>query len=115
MAFVAARPGTSPTPDELIAYCRERIPERAAVPVRIVVRTELPVTAVGKIFKPELRWRAIELVLAEALARKGLAATVTVGPDERYGTLARVALADPSRRSAALEVLGGFAVTCDVA
>src|SRR5690606_24138526 len=80
MAFVAARPGTAPTPEELIAYCRERIAERAAVPVRVVVLTALPVTAVGKTFKPELRWRAIELVYTEALAAKGIAATTAAGP-----------------------------------
>lgn len=110
MAFVAARPGTAPTPEELVAWCRERIAERAAVPVRVVVMPALPVTAVGKTFKPELRWRAIELVYAEALAAKGIAATVVAGPDERHGTLATVTLADPARAAEAEQVLGAFAV-----
>ena len=114
MAFVAARPGTSPTPDELVAYCRERIPERAAVPVRIVVLPVLPTTAVGKTFKPELRWRAIEHVLTEALAQQSIAASVTAGADERHGTLARVQLADATRADAARQLLGAFAVACEV-
>jgi fatty-acyl-CoA synthase len=114
MAYVAARPGTTPSPEELVAFCRERIPERAAVPVRIVVLPSLPATAVGKIFKPELRWRAIEHVLTEALAQKSIAATVTAGADERHGTLARVRLADPGRADEARELLGAFAVACEV-
>ena len=114
MACVAARPGASPTPEELIAWCRERIPERAAVPVRIVVLPSLPVTAVGKTFKPELRWRAIEHVLTEALVQRALAATVTAGPDERHGTLAHVRLADPARAEEARQLLGAFAVACEV-
>ncbi len=112
MAFVAARPGTSPTPGELIAYCRERIAERAAVPSRIVVLPALPVTAVGKTFKPELRWRAIEIVLTEALAANGIEATVAAGADERHGTLATVTLADPTRVAEAQQLLGAFAVRC---
>ena len=112
MAFVAARPGTTPAPEELLAHCRARIAERAAVPVRVVVLPALPVTAVGKTFKPALRWRAIELVLAEALAASGIEATVAAGPDERHGTLATVSLADPARAAEAQQLLGGFAVRC---
>jgi fatty-acyl-CoA synthase len=114
MAFVAARPGTSPTPDELVAYCRERIPERAAVPVRIVVLPVLPTTAVGKTYKPELRWRAIEHVLTDALAQQSIAATITAGADERHGTLARVQLADATQADAARQLLGAFAVACEI-
>jgi len=115
IAFVAARPGAAPSPEELVAYCRERIPERAAVPVRIVVLPSLPATAVGKIFKPELRWRAIEQVLTEALAQKSIVATVTAGADERHGTLTRVRLADAARAEEARQLLGAFAVACEVA
>jgi len=114
MAYVAARPGAAPAPEELIAYCRDRIPERAAVPVRIVVLPSLPATAVGKIFKPELRWRAIEHVLTRALAANSIVATVTAGADERHGTLARVRLADPARTGEARQVLGAFAVASEV-
>ena len=114
MAFVAARPGTAPSPGELLAFCRERIPERAAVPARIVVLPSLPATAVGKIYKPELRWRAIEHVLTEALAQRSIAATVTAGTDERHGTLARVSVADAARADEARQLLGAFAVACEV-
>jgi fatty-acyl-CoA synthase len=111
MAFVAARPGSAPAPEELVAFCREHIPERAAVPVRIIVLPNLPMTAVGKIFKPELRCRAIELVLREVLAAAAVDAEVKAGADERRGTLARIRLAVPSQREAAEKALAGFALT----
>jgi hypothetical protein len=85
------------------------------VPVRIVVLPSLPATAVGKIFKPELRWRAIEQVLTEALAKTSIAATVSAAADERHGTLARVRLVDAARVDEARQVLGAFAVACEVA
>jgi fatty-acyl-CoA synthase len=110
MAFVAARPGSAPSPEALVAFCREHIAERAAVPVRIVVLPNLPMTAVGKIFKPELRWRAIELVLREALSAASIGAEVKAGADQRHGTLARIRLADPASREAAEQALSGFAL-----
>ena len=114
MAFVEARPGTVPSPDELIAFCREHIAERAAVPVRIEVLKALPVTAVGKTFKPELRLRAIEHVLTKALEEASISATVSAGTDKKLGTLARVKLDDSGQRDEAEQLLGQFAVSCAV-
>jgi fatty-acyl-CoA synthase len=114
MAYVVLRPGAAASVDELVAHCRERIPERAAVPVRVEILPALPLTAVGKTFKPELRWRAIEHVLGGALAGKGISATVCVAADDRYGTLARVSLSDPSRSAEAREILGAFAVASEL-
>ena len=114
VAFVALRPGASATTEELAAHCRERIPERAAVPVRIEVMASLPMTAVGKTFKPELHWRAIEHVLTGALAEHGIAASVSAGAHDRLGTLARVLLDDPAREEEARRLLGAFAVATEI-
>ena len=72
MAFVTLKPGAQATVPELQAYAARTVPERAAVPVRIEVLAELPLTAVGKIAKPVLRLRAIDHVLNQALAEHGL-------------------------------------------
>jgi hypothetical protein len=48
MAFVQPRPGTALDAAELIAFVRERTPERAAVPVQIYFIDAIPLTAVGK-------------------------------------------------------------------
>jgi hypothetical protein len=53
-------------------------------------------------------------VLGEALAQHSIAATISAGADERHGTLARVQLADATQASAARQVLGAFAVACEV-
>jgi fatty-acyl-CoA synthase len=44
---------------ELLALCQRDVPERAAVPIDVVVIGAMPVTAVGKIFKPALRLDAM--------------------------------------------------------
>jgi fatty-acyl-CoA synthase len=114
MAYVVLRPGAAASVGDIAQWCRERIPERAAVPVRVEVLPSLPLTAVGKTYKPELRWRAIEYVLRAALAEKGIDAAVSAGADERHGTLAQVRVADPAREGEAREVLGAFAVASEI-
>src|SRR6185312_14008105 len=53
-AFVIPRPGVTPDPDAVIAFCRERL-AGFKVPKAVHVVTELPVDAQGKILKRELR------------------------------------------------------------
>ncbi|MGY1792508.1 AMP-binding protein [Geodermatophilus sp. SYSU D00525] len=53
-AFVSLRPGTSTTPEELIAHCRERM-AAYKYPRSVVVVDELPKTVTGKILRRELR------------------------------------------------------------
>ncbi|MGV3493487.1 MAG: AMP-binding protein [Ramlibacter sp.] len=67
-AFVTLKPGASVEAGALLAQVAAQVYERPAVPKRVVVLEALPVTAVGKVYKPALRLRAIELKLREVLA-----------------------------------------------
>ena len=40
---------------ELVAHCQQEIAERAAVPRAVRIVEAMPLTAVGKVFKPALR------------------------------------------------------------
>jgi fatty-acyl-CoA synthase len=119
MAFVQLKPSAVATPDELREFCRKEIPERAAVPVQVVPIPVMPVTGVGKIFKPALRLDAAQRAFDAALApltAEGVKAEVTVRNDVTYGTLAEVRVADaPAASRAAIEkrcaeLLGGFQI-----
>jgi long-chain acyl-CoA synthetase len=55
-AFVSLRPGRSVTPEELIAFCRERM-AAYKYPRMVEVLDELPKTASGKLLRRELRGR----------------------------------------------------------
>lgn len=57
---------------DLLAHVADHIAERAAAPRHLEVLGELPKTAVGKIFKPELRKRAIVRIYDAALEQAGL-------------------------------------------
>ena len=75
-AYVQLNEGQSIEGNELVAYCENKITEMAAVPRHIEIIEEMPLTAVGKIFKPELRKRAITRIFNEALAKAGVTASV---------------------------------------
>ncbi len=95
VAYVQLKPGATASPEDLHAWVRARAPERAAVPVVVHVIDAIPLTGVGKVFKPQLRWRAAQDVFTQLLAplaTDGVAITVTVGADGTHGTLARVAV-----------------------
>ncbi len=91
VAFVELVAGARTSEAELVEFCRARITERAAMPKRVEILEELPKTAVGKIFKPDLRRRAIRRVYDAALAEAGLAARVAeVEEDRKLGLVARL-------------------------
>ena len=93
VAFVQLQKGATLAAGELEAWVRERTPERAAVPVRIFVVDPMPLTGVGKVFKPQLRWLAAQKVFEETLAPLGDAGVrydVSVGAHGTHGSLAIV-------------------------
>jgi fatty-acyl-CoA synthase/long-chain acyl-CoA synthetase len=90
-AFVELVDGASVSEEDLLAFCKEHVHERAAHPKHLTILTELPKTAVGKIFKPDLRKHAITRVYNDALEKAGLSArVVSVEDDKKLGLVAQV-------------------------
>lgn len=90
VAYVQLREGASASVEELLAHAAAHISERAAVPKALTILPALPVTAVGKIFKPALSMREIEAVVREEAAQAGVVLSeVRVEQDPRLGLLAR--------------------------
>jgi long-chain acyl-CoA synthetase len=52
-AYVSLKPGTEATPEEIIAFCKERM-AAYKYPRIIEIRTELPKNGMGKILKDQL-------------------------------------------------------------
>jgi acyl-coenzyme A synthetase/AMP-(fatty) acid ligase len=94
-AFVELVEGAQVSEEELLAFCKEHVHERAAQPKHMTVMAELPKTAVGKIFKPDLRKHAITRIYNEALEKGGVSARViSVVDDKKRGLVAQVAAND---------------------
>jgi len=109
-AYVELVKGATVTEADLMDYARTHIRERAAIPKHIEVLAEMPKTAVGKVFKPDLRRRAITRVYDSALAEAGLAVRVAaVVEDKKRGLVAKLARAPGVDDAAVAAVLGSFA------
>ena len=79
------------------------------MPRHIEILAELPKTAVGKVFKPDLRRRAITRTYDAALAGAGLPVHVTeVVEDKKRGLVARLAKTGAVNDAAVAPVLGQF-------
>lgn len=90
-AYVELIAGAEVSVSELMDHARSHIHERAAVPKYIEILPELPKTAVGKIFKPDLRKSAIKRVYNAALiAANASAEVVSVIDDPHRGLVAKV-------------------------
>jgi fatty-acyl-CoA synthase len=96
VGYVQLKPGATVEAGELEAWVRDRTPERAAVPVQIYQIDPMPLTGVGKIFKPQLRWDAAARTLTKVLApltENGIDCSVHVGPHGSHGSIATVTMA----------------------
>ena len=95
VAYVQLKPGVKADPAELLEWIRQRTPERAAVPVNLFPIQPMPLTGVGKVFKPELRWDATRRVYSQILApleEQGVEIDVKVGIHPIHGSLATISV-----------------------
>ncbi|MFN0163782.1 MAG: AMP-binding protein [Burkholderiales bacterium] len=66
-AFVTLKPGAGISGAAILAEVAPQVAERPAVPKRVTIIDAMPVTAVGKVYKPDLRRIAIQTRFAELL------------------------------------------------
>jgi len=80
------------TEQELMDYMKKNVPERAAIPKCIHIIDEMPLTAVGKLFKPELVCQEIKDVILLALETTMEDAQISVEavPDKKLGIIATI-------------------------
>jgi fatty-acyl-CoA synthase len=96
VAYVQLKPGVTADADEMLDFVRHRTPERAAVPVRLSFIDAMPLTGVGKIFKPALRLDAAQRLVSDLLADlppPGASLQVKVDAHALHGNLISVIIA----------------------
>lgn len=67
VAYVTLAPGAIVTEDDLRDWASDQVPDRTAAPKTVTILDELPVTAVGKLYKLALRKDAVRAELRPAL------------------------------------------------
>lgn len=110
-AYVDLNQGAVVSSEELRQYARDNIEEKGAAPAYVEILDALPVTAVGKIFKPTLREMAIERVMKEAMAEADISADIQVDNLGKEGFFIRVNTDDKKN---AESILGAFPVRYEI-
>ena len=112
VVYVQLKPGAQTSETELLEHAAAHIPERAAVPKDAWIIDAIPLTAVGKTFKPALRFDAIARVYQAAVDELHPDVRVEVLGDDKAGQLAHIHLPNQDQALAAniAERLSGYAV-----
>lgn len=107
--YVELVEGAEVSVKELIKHANKHVHERAARPKHLEIMDELPKTAVGKVFKPELRKMAITRVYNAALSEAGHAAEVIrVVDSKKRGLVAQLTRTGEVDDDAVMHLLGEF-------
>lgn len=95
IAYVQLQEDADLSEAQIVEYLKSEIGERAAIPKEVYIVDQIPLTPVGKIFKPSLRWQAIQRVYQtelEALRDLVESFDVSVCEDKIHGSLAVVTI-----------------------
>lgn len=111
VAFVKLGNNTSISAKQLKDFVRENISEKAAAPVDLHIVDEIPMTAVGKIFKVPLKNQVIHDTIAAALKEAKLGANVTVQNNSKDGITVCIALENKNSKEKAQELLSSYTLT----
>lgn len=105
VVFITLKPNAKTTAQELLANARGRISEPPAVPKAVYLVEALPVTPVGKIFKPELRRMAILEKIRGIALDCGLADACSAGFPDKDSMRCVVSIHGAGNRDGMLEAL----------
>ena len=67
--YVQLKSGSLCTNEDLLSYAKEHISEQAAIPKLVILIDEIPLTTIGKIFKPALCLLQIEEVFRDVVVK----------------------------------------------
>ncbi|WP_447751238.1 acyl-CoA synthetase [Sphingopyxis fribergensis] len=119
VAYVVRKPGYEVKVEDLMRFARDRVAERPAAPSDVYFVDALPMTAVGKVFKPTLRLDAVRRACLALLAPDlgNALGDIVSANDPSRGTVVEVAIAgDPDERLADIvrRKLSTLSLHCDV-
>ncbi|MBN9586795.1 MAG: acyl-CoA synthetase [Afipia sp. 62-7] len=118
VCYVALKPGAQASADDLKAFAEPLIAERPAWPKQIIVIDAIPMTSVGKIFKPQLRTDAVQRlvaqVVAEAAGSNDAVVDVVVGGKRGFDVTVTLPAALSGQQAAVETALEGYLFDCRV-
>jgi len=114
MAYVVRTPGSEVSAEALIEHCTAEMSERAAIPKRIEFVDAMPLTAVGKVYRPSLRQSISEQVVRETLTNASIAASVESELEKKRGLVIRISVDDKSKVDEAKNLIEDYTFISEV-
>jgi fatty-acyl-CoA synthase len=112
ICYVALRPAAQATAAELRTFAEPLIAERPAWPRHIVIIDAIPMTSVGKIFKPQLRSDAVRRVVLEEIVKAvgidDFAVDVAAGGKRGFDVTVALPAQHSAQRPAVAAALEGY-------
>jgi fatty-acyl-CoA synthase len=105
VAYVQLRAGADVDERQLLEHCQQEISERAAIPRAVCILESMPLTAVGKIFKPALRLEAVSDCVRGVAQSLDIGDAVHADVRERGGAISVVLTAADGQSEEALSRL----------
>ncbi|MGQ1411044.1 AMP-binding protein [Acinetobacter baumannii] len=104
------------TAEELLEFAQKGIPERPAWPCIIHILDELPLTSIGKIYKPALRAHAALHVLKPLITEAAGSSLINITSvdQKENGWVIEVQLSSTDKLSTVKEILGQFTIATNV-
>lgn len=113
VAYVTLRPDATVTPESLRQWAVEHVSESAAAPKSVIIIDTIPVTAVGKPYKPPLRADATRSAIRDALVTVPGVVDVEVAVDD--GAIVVTVVVDAGADTEAIAApLGRYALAWDI-
>ncbi|MCY4543010.1 MAG: acyl-CoA synthetase [Rhodobacteraceae bacterium] len=110
-AYLELIEGATASLEDLRAFADKHITDRLASPAYLEVLEELPKTAVGKVFKPDLRKMAIDRVLQARFDEEGINSSVSTIEEARRGLVVLVgSVGDPQQKVRIKDIMGEYAL-----
>ena len=104
VAYVQTKPGVSVSEQELLEFAANHILERAAIPKRVRIAHQLPLTGIGKIFKPALQQQEIETVVRSEAETEGVTiASLALDQNPQRGVVVRIRAPQGAKLQVALD------------
>lgn len=109
IVYIQLNPNSNISEAELIEFGKQNIHEQAAIPKQVILVDSMPVTAVGKIFKPALRNQLIkDMVTSELNEILSIPLNIDVTVDKKFGQCVTVT-ADANTHALITDTLGDYA------
>jgi len=108
--YVQLAANASSTEKEIMEFAHQHISEKAAIPKKIIIIDEIPLTTIGKIFKPDLCKLQIEEVYMSALPSHLEGVSLEVVTSKSRGRVVEITGLSSEEQENVTNILGAYEV-----